>query len=361
MINLGISGAGKWYSSDCVPKEVMVVENRYVITQPHMINNFWNVFRYCRDHKIGQIITIDLWQPSGHYSPPEKELRTVVSHIKNALISNGMDRDINYIAHDNEPAKYGVPMGLYCWQANVIHDELDGSYDLYVGGDEVSYRNWYQNIVPNCLNEGIAFHLQNCALSVTDTDASINFISSLAGKYQKKVTCSEGNYGDPSNQHIYNLIKYHIKRCRDIGALDYCVIFLELKGHSKYKWLSFKYDNIIRSPHYQDYINLCIEEKNKQDIKELEDMKLEVLKVGSKGNQVLWLQEILELEYNFENEGGFDGIFGPKTESQVKAYQQANGLKVDGLVGKKTMTDLIIKSDIPDEWMTRLQIYMAYE
>ena len=36
-----------------------------------------------------------------------------------------------------------------------------------------------------------------------------------------------------------------------------------------------------------------------------------------------------------------DGVFGPETESAVKEIQEKLGLKVDGVVGAETWTDLI--------------------
>ena len=36
-----------------------------------------------------------------------------------------------------------------------------------------------------------------------------------------------------------------------------------------------------------------------------------------------------------------DGQFGSLTESAVKAYQQANGLTADGIVGQKTWSKLL--------------------
>ena len=99
-------------------------------------------------------------------------------------------------------------------------------------------------------------------------------------------------------------------------------------------------------------------------INEDDDMKLNVLQKGSRGNQVRWLQEILEEEYGYENPGGADGIFGTLTDTQVKEYQTDTGITVDGIVGKQTMFSLIFCSGDHfnvDYWKTKLQIYMAYE
>lgn len=72
-----------------------------------------------------------------------------------------------------------------------------------------------------------------------------------------------------------------------------------------------------------------------------------VLKVGSEGADVKKLQEKLGVEAI--------GKFGPKTEAAVKAWQKANGLKDDGIVGPATWAKLfgetkpaatVIKEDV---------------
>ncbi len=72
-----------------------------------------------------------------------------------------------------------------------------------------------------------------------------------------------------------------------------------------------------------------------------------VLKVGSGGADVKKLQEKLGVEAI--------GKFGPKTEAAVKAWQKANGLKDDGIVGDATWSKLfgeakpkaeVIKEDV---------------
>jgi len=60
-----------------------------------------------------------------------------------------------------------------------------------------------------------------------------------------------------------------------------------------------------------------------------------LLKVGVKSNEVKALQEKLNsLGFNC---GVADGIFGPKTEAAVKAFQKAYGLAVDGIAGPATL------------------------
>ena len=61
-----------------------------------------------------------------------------------------------------------------------------------------------------------------------------------------------------------------------------------------------------------------------------------LLKVGSEGADVKKLQEKLGVEAI--------GKFGPKTEAAVKAWQKANGLKDDGIVGDATWSKLFGES-----------------
>jgi murein L,D-transpeptidase YcbB/YkuD len=64
------------------------------------------------------------------------------------------------------------------------------------------------------------------------------------------------------------------------------------------------------------------------------DGRSEVLKKGSRGPSVTWLQTRLRVK-------GFtsialDGIFGPATDAAVRTFQSRNNLSVDGIVGPAT-------------------------
>ena len=65
----------------------------------------------------------------------------------------------------------------------------------------------------------------------------------------------------------------------------------------------------------------------------------DILKRGSKGSEVEELQALLQNQgfYNYEE---ITGYFGKITEDAVKSFQNANGLKADGIVGEQTWAKL---------------------
>lgn len=65
------------------------------------------------------------------------------------------------------------------------------------------------------------------------------------------------------------------------------------------------------------------------------------LKKGSKGEYVTKLQTLLKEKGYDLGKWGVDGDFGSATLAAVKAFQKANGLTVDGIVGKNTWNALL--------------------
>ena len=72
----------------------------------------------------------------------------------------------------------------------------------------------------------------------------------------------------------------------------------------------------------------------------------EVLRRGNKSSAVLFLQRLL-LSYLYPVTD-LDGIFGPETERAVRAFQQENGLSIDGVVGRNTWNSLFSSTGRPN-------------
>ncbi|MEM6380041.1 MAG: N-acetylmuramidase domain-containing protein [Bacteroidota bacterium] len=76
-----------------------------------------------------------------------------------------------------------------------------------------------------------------------------------------------------------------------------------------------------------------------------------VLKRGSRGEAVIFLQELLnQLGFTLDT----DGIFGGQSDAAIKQFQQQHRLEVDGIVGKKTWAKLFELS--PTFMVNRLQL-----
>jgi N-acetyl-anhydromuramyl-L-alanine amidase AmpD len=67
--------------------------------------------------------------------------------------------------------------------------------------------------------------------------------------------------------------------------------------------------------------------------------KCPLVKKGSSGNVVKWLQD--RLNYLGFNCGAVDGLFGEKTRAAIVAFQASIGLSADGVVGQNTWGKLL--------------------
>lgn len=66
-----------------------------------------------------------------------------------------------------------------------------------------------------------------------------------------------------------------------------------------------------------------------------------VLRQGDRGSEVTVLQELLTSAG--QSPGAADGIFGPRTQEAVFAFQSASGIAVDGIVGRQTWAALVAR------------------
>lgn len=134
------------------------------------------------------------------------------------------------------------------------------------------------------------------------------------------ITVIEGNYDNAVKRRV---IKVNGKNIRGYGVPKYD------------PEAEVKKETIVK----QDTSN-----KNKTtnaNTQEVCEVKLDVLRKGSKGSNVRALQTLLN-GYGYScGTHGVDGNFGSDTEKAVKKYQKAKGLKEDGIVGSKTWSKLL--------------------
>lgn len=89
------------------------------------------------------------------------------------------------------------------------------------------------------------------------------------------------------------------------------------------------------------YVAYEVEQKPVDTNEEECVVNIKMLSKGSKGESVKALQ-ILLIGYGYScGKWGADGDFGAGTDSAVKAYQKANKLEVDGIVGPATWNKLL--------------------
>ena len=65
------------------------------------------------------------------------------------------------------------------------------------------------------------------------------------------------------------------------------------------------------------------------------------VKKGAQSWLVSWLEISLLLTGNYTNTIEFAGVFGSGVDTAVRAFQENNGLTVDGVVGKNTINKII--------------------
>lgn len=83
-------------------------------------------------------------------------------------------------------------------------------------------------------------------------------------------------------------------------------------------------------------------DETKKTSEEMCDVEVKILRKGSKGNAVKALQLLL-IGNDFScGAAGADSDFGNGTLAAVKKFQKSKGLSVDGIVGKKTWSKLLV-------------------
>ncbi len=376
--------------SSCVKSLNMVTSNDKVVETRRFLvcpTQWYEIAKKCIAENKFLIVTVCIGRDTSiEYYPTVYQWQNIIEDTIVKIKSLGGNYYNWRLDLVNEPMKW-ITREQYTDLINIAYAQARGRVKIGAGCEEFvmaqAHGDMYPYICSHAKFDTLVIHIQGSCQTEADTSKWTNFALNLANTYKLSIDCNEANMFDIATSSGYDKLKMQLKYAEKIGCSNFCIVFGNLdqpafnQDTSKWKFLSFKVNNMLRSNYWEDWKSI-INDKAPQPniyipiIEEIDDMKLSVLKVGSKGNQVRLLQEILMLEYGFENtySNPFDGSFGSFTDKQVKAYQKANNLKEDGLVGIDTMTDLILGVDrrpiedrkfSTDYWFKKLQIYMAYE
>jgi cell wall-associated NlpC family hydrolase len=144
-----------------------------------------------------------------------------------------------------------------------------------------------------------------------------------------------------------------IGRCTSVGGeMGNIAVgeFLWMKGHcgvyigngkvveSSPKWTNGVQVTALTARNWLKHGKLPWVEYSVEEVRNVVNIELSVLRKGSKGEQVKTLQRLLNA---FGSSLNVDGDFGSKTDSALKAYQKKNSLQIDGICGVKSWESLL--------------------
>lgn len=349
---------------------------------------------HCITNKLYLIVTPCVNDGYNHATiPTDTKWKQTVSDMCTYLKGIGANKYNSKVSIINEPTKWFRDNGgvaRYTHFINMAYPIVHNA-GFRMGAGNMEFRDamllgdWYQYICHNASFDDLDIHIQ----ASCDTEEKIrtytDYALLLANSYGKELDCTEAFYGNITTSTGWELLKrqrYHAERigCKNFGPvfhdLDTTVfpVLQDPKTRDKWFQLCFNINGALHSQYWPQWKYLIDNTGPVPNIYipiEDDDMKLVNLKPGLKGGQIRWLQEILMLEYGYQNDFNdpFDGKYGNATFEQVKQYQTANGLTPDGVVGINTTLDLVFDVDekpvtarykSTDYWDKRLKIMVAY-
>ena len=227
-------------------------------------------------------------------------------------------------------------------------------YKIIAGNDEYNMLDW-NYLLDNGTFDILGVH----PLSSLGYPANWNILNNwadMATERSKPYMITEGGSWFKSYFSLegYTVIKNLILRAKNLGYLATLIVLLDVNEGS-YPKLGFRrftkdYKTLTStSDYWDDFIALANREGNKyiQPIVEDDDMKLDSLYYKDRpiekyvrdpaGRGIMFLRQCFKLSSS--------NVFDAALDSEVRNYQIANGLVVDGKVGPKTFGRLILEAD----------------
>lgn len=271
-----------------------------------------------------------------NYAEVTARKKNITLYQLDQLMSLTFDNEANEIY---SPRDYGYFLKLF----NKI---VNNRYSIGAGnfGSDPNHKNKYEEyILSYCSNcfKFFDYHLQDGFTSQDLFKNNKQYYLDLFKKYNIKYSrCTEANYTDPSKLDNFNLLKDLAKYAAfDLQSSAFCLVFIS-NANNKWGWLSFKYNDKIRSKYWIDLIAL-ITIYNREEIQDL--MKLSELKVGDKNVQVRALQKSLKAK-NIDV-GLIDGWFGSKTLDGLRQYNKKHNINPDSTCTFQTWYELLNDDD----------------
>ena len=181
---------------------------------------------------------------------------------------------------------------------------------------------------------------------------SVNEIKSAVTDGLPVMFCAPISQWNPDQYHrfpcksaVYGYHEMLIIGWDKVQGVDMAIVFNSWGSNWGNKGECYMYWQDVLS--LDDIIVLTPPAKDEPENDEKNIIIRRTLKIGMSGDDVKELQQLL-IAYGFRCDMGEpDGTFGNATDGAVRMYQDARGLKVDGVVGKNTWAALDMEE--PDE------------
>jgi hypothetical protein len=345
---------------------ITAYENRILQNDEHKY--FWQDSKYCIDNNIYLIVNIDTYLTGGRWQPTNEDLRQFTINTKTRLKSLGATKSNCRFTVDNESNEY-CDFNYYMNMVRVIHDALNGDFELGAGNFHTTKIDWYEALAMQYIGghyEILDFHMQDGLDSESDIDNYIKFMLMLKQVYNLRIAVTEGNnFYNVSTANGHELLKYQINKADEIGAEQFCFPYVNWTSNNEesHEGMSYCVNDRWVTDYWNNMVNLIISKKPTQ--RSEDGMILPSTKLGSTGYLAELVEELLiVLGYDI---GKIDGVFNSTDVTELKKFQYAikgkyPNIDVDGICGRKCYFYLIEELEDPivrDEYFRKINIYAS--
>jgi len=336
-------------TDDCLVDEVRFEKNDRFASALNWVKHDISVGKYV-------IANITLGDRTSFLSLSETDWRNWCNHVVYNIVKVGANPSNCRLTIDNEPMEH-LTKEQYRNYVNIAYDEIKfrKGYKFLIGAGNEEFDlafaegNMYDYLLETraqklCNFDVLDIHIQSSCNTPAKLKRWKDWMLAKKAEYNiKNISCTEANWMDVATLEGYEMLLSQCNAAEELGCSDFCIVFITLSEIERYQWLSFIYNNQVRSPYWEDFKNFI---KSKKPIEKEEDMEFKAIyKRGDRGVVVKFIQEALNVYLSLTGSSleklEVTGVFDAKTDTAVRAFQSGLLLAVDGLVGRFTMEKLI--------------------